>query len=805
MLSSQGRSFDAPVWAAGAGLSVLLVETLAAFWWGTRYPLPLWYFLLGLGIVVVLAGAIPLIFRGMDLLIPSPGRWLVLVCWTLLLLKVHAAVGTWTFWPHVILSLPFLAVLLPGSSRFIPRHSYREWSLLAVLVAVSSTDLYAAFAEFVQGTGIAAWSIAVGSGVLWTGFVLGLPYGVRLLQDVHRNETGRAALALLFLVLVTSMSWSSLRQTSPWSPHTYYAGKPPRVELNNGVSTRELPNVILIALDGLRYDSLTPERLEALPNLRKLRDDSLAFREVYSTSSWSLPAHASLFSGQLPLEHRAVSHLFSRLHPYVETLPQYLRAAGYRTLGFTGGGRINREHGFSRGFDTFWQMPDEHTGFVPGGIEYASLLMEGTRYRFPVVYRNHEGPSRRSFDPILRKATAASRNLRTATRPFFLFLQTHELTDYLRRAPDLEQRLKRERPRLVRPPQATEPSLPDPTLTRRTRKRMFNRIPSFSDTEWHRYRSRLKDFSEEDWERTLLGYYARMLPPVPLRRVKHRIGTLPESTWQEVSGWPQARINYIADWNLSALRGLRGLKPPELERRRTRYRYALERFDRKLGHLLKALKRHELYDESLLVFLSTHGEGFSRDPFVIGDGNRLELDRHGQVHDALIHVPLWVKLPHNRDGGDTYPGLLQITDLAPTLLDFLGIEGPLENLAGSNHVVDLPRSSSEGPGASRRIVRGSVESGKAMEPKLFVRTRRHKLTVDAGWELREYWRVPERSVRDLRPPRHLPPGVLRRLNDAMSRHVRDFFRHRNPYPRLQARGRELLRQFVERDRSRPDA
>ncbi|MBW3564670.1 MAG: sulfatase-like hydrolase/transferase [Acidobacteria bacterium] len=88
------------------------------------------------------------------------------------------------------------------------------------------------------------------------------------------------------------------------------------------------------------------------------------------------------------------------------------------------------------------------------------------------------------------------------------------------------------------------------------------------------------------------------------------------------------------------------------------YDAEIEAADSALGHLLTALREGGLYDESLIIFMSDHGEG-------LGDHGELE---HGVfLYREALHVPLMVKLPGGRNGGSREAGLVDLTDIAPTI------------------------------------------------------------------------------------------------------------------------------------------
>ena len=94
--------------------------------------------------------------------------------------------------------------------------------------------------------------------------------------------------------------------------------------------------------------------------------------------------------------------------------------------------------------------------------------------------------------------------------------------------------------------------------------------------------------------------------------------------------------------------------------------------DEIVGHLLKYLKTHQLYDRSTIVLVSDHGEG-------LGDHGEQE---HGLfVYDEAIRVPLIVKQAAGVGAGRRVANLVQHVDLVPTVLDLVKAPFP-GNLRG---------------------------------------------------------------------------------------------------------------------------
>jgi arylsulfatase A-like enzyme/Flp pilus assembly protein TadD len=91
--------------------------------------------------------------------------------------------------------------------------------------------------------------------------------------------------------------------------------------------------------------------------------------------------------------------------------------------------------------------------------------------------------------------------------------------------------------------------------------------------------------------------------------------------------------------------------------------------DYELGKFFQFLKSQDLYQKSLIILTSDHGEGL---------GQHRE-DTHGMfIYDSTIHVPLLFKLPGNLFPGKTINQQVRLIDLMPTVLSLTGIESPAE-------------------------------------------------------------------------------------------------------------------------------
>lgn len=114
------------------------------------------------------------------------------------------------------------------------------------------------------------------------------------------------------------------------------------------------PNILLVSMDTVRYDrtSLAGGR-DTTPNLAKLAAEGASWSRAYAVGNESLYGHAALFTGRYPSEVAFPDYATFSLPKTSTTLASVLRAYGYRTGAFTGGGHVIADFGFDNGFDTF--------------------------------------------------------------------------------------------------------------------------------------------------------------------------------------------------------------------------------------------------------------------------------------------------------------------------------------------------------------------------------------------------------------------------------------------------------------------
>ncbi len=114
------------------------------------------------------------------------------------------------------------------------------------------------------------------------------------------------------------------------------------------------PNVLLLVLDTVRAMSLSVYGASAAttPEMAQLAKGATRFAHPLSTAPWTLPSHASIFTGRWP--HELSVGYYDALDGRWPTLAEVLGAAGYRTGGFVANKKYTGwETGLSRGFDRY--------------------------------------------------------------------------------------------------------------------------------------------------------------------------------------------------------------------------------------------------------------------------------------------------------------------------------------------------------------------------------------------------------------------------------------------------------------------
>jgi arylsulfatase A-like enzyme len=187
----------------------------------------------------------------------------------------------------------------------------------------------------------------------------------------------------------------------------------------------EPPNILFIVIDTLRADHVSSYGYErpTSPTVDSLAQQGVLFESAVSTSPYTAPAHASLLTGRYPYEHGvqwiARRPVFDGRYP---TLPEVLRARGYRTAAFSANRYwFTREQGFGRGFIRF-----EDTFRSP--VKMAMRTVYGRQIEDTIIKSIAEDyPWRTPATGI--NSSALSWLKQDLDRPFFAFLNYFDVHD----------------------------------------------------------------------------------------------------------------------------------------------------------------------------------------------------------------------------------------------------------------------------------------------------------------------------------------------------------------------------------------
>ncbi|MCE9592939.1 MAG: sulfatase [Planctomycetes bacterium] len=119
------------------------------------------------------------------------------------------------------------------------------------------------------------------------------------------------------------------------------------------------PNVVVIVLDTARPDYLSAygHPRPTTPFLDEFARTATRFDRAYSVSNWTLPAHASLFSGLPPDVHLA-DQAHRRICDGAPLLAERLADARYQTFGVSNNPWVAERTGLTRGFERFVEHPN---------------------------------------------------------------------------------------------------------------------------------------------------------------------------------------------------------------------------------------------------------------------------------------------------------------------------------------------------------------------------------------------------------------------------------------------------------------
>lgn len=115
------------------------------------------------------------------------------------------------------------------------------------------------------------------------------------------------------------------------------------------------PNIIMLVLDAVRAQNLPQYGYlrNTTPFLTSIEDELAVYENAISSTYWTMPSIASLFTGMYKSGHGLVSD-GDRIDGSLITLPSLLQQHGYRCAGFVRNVYVSEYSGLNTGFDDFY-------------------------------------------------------------------------------------------------------------------------------------------------------------------------------------------------------------------------------------------------------------------------------------------------------------------------------------------------------------------------------------------------------------------------------------------------------------------
>jgi len=353
--------------------------------------------------------------------------------------------------------------------------------------------------------------------------------------------------------------------------------------------TASTPNIFFLIWDACKYDYA----LEHASNLRALARNNLWFERAITPAPRSLPAHASLFTGQYPHEH-GLNQFDQSLNSL--TLVSQLSESGYSCYGVSANGFACQRTGFYTGFDEFYysrgreQYPDglNVSGFALGRLQESRGTL-GTGYDTLRAALRHEQPLKSPVNiGAVGLGSAAVRSSLLQPIPHRLCVSdsaynytpatnTRRLVDAIKR----------------------ESSTADP----------FFAFANYMDTH--------RPYAPSAEKQQQLG---RVLSSDELKRLNDEVADL----WGFVA---KDASDDISDEDIKTVCGL--------------YAGEVETVDEHLGKLIKTLIETRQFEDTLIIVTSGHGENLGE----TDEMGRRRMGHESSMSNALANVPLVMTHP----------------------------------------------------------------------------------------------------------------------------------------------------------------
>lgn len=146
----------------------------------------------------------------------------------------------------------------------------------------------------------------------------------------------------------------------------------------------------------------------------------------------------------------------------------------------------------------------------------------------------------------------------------------------------------------------------------------------------------------------------------------------PHEPWDPPSVWENKKCPYDPDYDgnpiiLAPWTAVEGrMTDRECEHIRALYMEKIELVDRRIGMFLDTLKKQGLWDETMVVITSDHGNPMGK----AEHGHGIMRKSRPWPYEELVHIPLLIHVP-GLEGGKRIKGFVQNVDITATMLDVI--------------------------------------------------------------------------------------------------------------------------------------
>jgi uncharacterized sulfatase len=369
----------------------------------------------------------------------------------------------------------------------------------------------------------------------------------------------------------------------------------------------------MLVLDTHRIDrsSLYGYDKPTTPTVDEFAQGGTTFDWAVSTAQWTVPSHASMFTGLYPTVHQT-NQSYTALSEEIPTLAETLRDNGYRTVGFCNNPLVGvLDNGLKRGFDQFYN----YSGYVPN--------VPGRRDK------------RRPFARFKRKQPGAEQVLNKVTSSIERQFGQSSLLLWF---------------------SMQEWFVPFWTLTGRFKGDTKQSLHDVAD--YLRYHDAIH---KDEPFFMFINMMETHLPYHPPRKTMER--------WVPYLKRDREARDFLKRFNVQSYRWVAPMIEPftPLEQRVLRDVYDAEVAyqDQQLRRVFRHLKRSGQLDNTMVIIVSDHGESH-------GDHNFM--GHAFVVYNELVHVPLVIHYPAMFPAGKRIEKTVSTRRVFHTILEAAGIE-----------------------------------------------------------------------------------------------------------------------------------